>query len=409
MGATSFQHFWDDAIQGDTDEQHHVSVLRRKVLLGLASCYRDGTLATESAISKAARRYDVDERTSEDVLRGLRERNILVAGDAGELRCRVPLFGRWLVEEGVKEIVVTLGDDDVLIKRQRAQEALRPRDSELSDLVDKWKIYAGQVIELHKIREWLNQFGRPSNQRLMLQLLNSVHYFTSSEIGIRLEEAHSWLLRLLASTGYEYTLRGRQRTRNDILVCGLEGGGSGAAHLVKRYRDHNSIFSSCAVDASDVPNKLEGVRAVVVLDDFVATGGTARTRLRSLHAEWTADERWREDIDVVFLAVCAFDAGLAEARAAAERLDWKFHAHAAVLLDEKDRCFSPTSLIFPDETQREVARAISLERGDLLEPKQPLGYGNSEAAVCFEYRCPNNSLPILWKVSPNWVPLFPRG
>ena len=125
LGATSFQHFWDDAIQGDVEDQRHVSLIRRKILLAVAACLRDRVKLTEEAIVRAARRYDVDEPNVIDVLRGFRDRSIVVAGADGALQFRVPLFARWLADEGVREIVVTMGDDDALIRRQRAEEAAR--------------------------------------------------------------------------------------------------------------------------------------------------------------------------------------------------------------------------------------------------------------------------------------------
>lgn len=82
--------------------------------------------------------------------------------------------------------------------------------------------------------------------------------------------------------------------------------------------------------------------------------------------------------------------------------------HVAVPLDDSDRCFHETSSIFPDLEDRERARALCTDRGASLEPKHPLGYDDTEAAVCFETRCPNNSLPVLWKSGPNWEALFPR-
>ena len=42
LGADSFTHFWDDAIREEGEDQQHVSVTRRKVLLALGTCLRQG-------------------------------------------------------------------------------------------------------------------------------------------------------------------------------------------------------------------------------------------------------------------------------------------------------------------------------------------------------------------------------
>jgi hypothetical protein len=40
--------------------------------------------------------------------------------------------------------------------------------------------------------------------------------------------------------------------------------------------------------------------------------------------------------------------------------------------------------------------------------RSPLGFGDCQALVVFETGCPNNSVPILWKQTGEWQPLFPR-
>lgn len=411
LGASSFQHYWDDAIQGDVDEQTYVSVTRRKVLLALASCVRTGGLVTERAVCAASRRYGVDDAVAEDVLRGFRERGILVERGGG-IDARVPLFLRWLEGEGVNEIVVTMGDDDALIRRQRAQEAARPKGEELAELVNRWRTYQGQLLAANDVRRWLNQFGEPSNQRLMLQLLQHLRYFNMADIAERLRELHGFVLRDLAGRGYRYTLSGRQRFRDDLVICGLEGGGSGAAHLVKPYRDENGIYAARAVDSGAVPAVLQAtegkVRAVLVLEDFMATGATAADRIRVLAKQWTANQPWPGDVDVYLLAIAGFDEAVELVRGTISEIGLPAHAHVAVALDDADRCFHDRSRVFPDADERERARALCVERGSVLDPKHPLGYRDTQAAVCFEMRCPNNSLPVLWKDGPAWHPLFPR-
>ena len=51
--------------------------------------------------------------------------------------------------------------------------------------------------------------------------------------------------------------------------------------------------------------------------------------------------------------------------------------------------------------------------GEVLEPSQPLGYGDCQALVTFQHRCPNNTLPIFYKAGVQyhgreWMPLFRR-
>ncbi len=115
-----------------------------------------------------------------------------------------------------------------------------------------------------------------------------------------------------------------------------------------------------------------------------------------------------DDSAVYLLAIAGFDQGKAAVVRSLKRLGWGVHVHVAEPLDERDRCFSEDSRIFPDAALRDEARSLAFERGERLEPKAPLGFGKSEAAVCFEFQCPNNTLPIVWKAADGWEPLFPR-
>lgn len=413
LGVTSFQHFWDDGIPGDATRHRAVSLARRKILLAIATCLRSTSAVTRSQVTKEARRYGVDEDEAAEILRDFREREIVQEDDDGQLLARVPLFFRWLTNEGVSEIIVSMPEDqDALMRRQRAEELRRPRSDEIQELTARWRMYQGRIIDNERVRGWLNQFGAPSEQRLMLNLLQGLRYFTAGDTAEHLRDLHRAVLRDLAGSGYTYTLRGQQRYRNDLVVCGLEGGGSGAAHLVRPYRNENGIYSDRAVDSDSVRGVIDGasggIRAVVILEDFLGTGNTARDRIGALYRKWTALSPWPGEIDVYLAAVCGFDQATQMLREALDRQDWNARLLVSVELDDADRCFNDRSRVFREEEDRVRARAICVERGALLEPKHPLGYGGTEAAVCFEARCPNNTLPVLWKDGHAWRALFPR-
>ena len=410
--AASFQHFWDDAIQGDVQGREHVSAMRRRVLLAFARCLQGIDDVTEESVVQQAANFNVDEPTARDVIRGLLDRSILRTDERGALTFRVPLFERWLAEHGAQEIILGTGDDDTLIRRQRSIEEMRPKADELVKLAENWRTYRGEDIRAEQIGGWLSQFGGPSEQRLMMPVLEGLQFYTRRQVDEHLRELHQFVLRELAARNYEYTLSGKQRNRSDFLVCGLEGGGSGAAHLVKRYRDENGIYTDCAVDPGNVRRVLDAakqeIRAVLVLDDFIGTGHTAAKRLKELSAAWTSDAEWPEAVDVFLLAISGFDDGVERVEKALPQVAWPVTLRVADMLSSEDRCFSDESRFFGEETARTQAEELSARYGAMLVPDNPLGFGRSEAAVCFEYRCPNNTLPVLWAASENWSPLFPR-
>ncbi len=412
IGVESFQHFWDDAIRGEGEEQEHVSMMRRRVFLGLGRCLESRGDTSEEAVVRSAREFNVDERSARDIIRDLLERQILRYDTEHMLRCRVPVFERWLPKYGPAEIVLGGGDDEALLSRQRAIEELRPKHGELAEIAARWKSYRGEDLRAEQIAEWLAQFGGPADQRAVLPVLAGLRFYTRTGIANHLTDMHQWVQRELARGGYNYTFKGQQRSRDDLLVCALEGGGSGSSQLVKPYREENKIHRDCALDPGDVPAALaerpDDIRAVLILEDLICTGGTAKNRLRELHAEWTAEGPWPADVDVFLLTICGYEKGIAKVEAATKQLEWPLAIWVADSLGEENRCFGERSSFFDSEDGRDKAQALFAEFGGRLSPRDPLGYRGSQAAICFEYRCPNNSLPVLWKEGDEWTPLFPR-
>lgn len=411
--ATYFQHFWDDAIQGEVEERDHVSAIRRRVLLALARRLQSRGSVSEDELAQEALSFNVDEPSAREVIRGFVDRRILIK-EEGALVCRVPLFERWLARYGTHEIILGSGDDDVLIRRQRAIEEMRPKAEEIEELAFEWKSYRGREVRPDQILRWLEQFGGPEEQRQIMPILKGLRFYTTSKINEKLREVHQYLVRELASRGYQYTRSGQQRNRNDLLVCGLEGGGSGAAHLLKQYRQENGIYRDCVIaDPANVRSALENpkrtYRAVVLVEDFMGTGTTAASRLQELHDLWIADGGWPPSVEVFLLGITAFDGAVKKVERKLDKLKWPVTIRVADLLGEEDRCFHSGSGFYPDLNDREKAQTLCSRFGGLLTAKTPLGYGNTEAAVCFEYRCPNNTLPVLWCRGDDWKPLFPRN
>jgi hypothetical protein len=112
----------------------------------------------------------------------------------------------------------------------------------------------------------------------------------------------------------------------------------------------------------------------------------------------------------VLIAITGFEAAKHPIRLAAKNAGFaSFSIHICDPLDDSDRLFNELSKVFPDPNERAEAEDIAHRFGRDLVKDNPLGYGNSQAAIVFEENCPNNSLPILWSDRGNWRPLFPRS
>jgi hypothetical protein len=72
-------------------------------------------------------------------------------------------------------------------------------------------------------------------------------------------------------------------------------------------------------------------------------------------------------------------------------------------LDDRNKLFSKTNTIFT-KVEKDILRRYC----KIANPKNPDGYGNSQALVVLSYKTPNNTVPILTVATRKWNPIFPR-
>lgn len=197
------------------------------------------------------------------------------------------------------------------------------------------------------------------------------------------------------------------------MLASADGVGRSGAHFARLYADEVQIYVANVIEKSRLASTLRSqsnIQAVVFIDDFVGTGQSAIRNLKTLYFELEGVLQ-EKNIKIVFVSLVACLNGWTQLQTAVQKLSPKIDVHACEVLDESAKCFSEGSRMFKTAPERIFARETAIKYGGRLEKKWPLGYGNCEMAVVFEYGCPNNSLPILWKESPRqkWTPLFKRS
>jgi hypothetical protein len=89
-----------------------------------------------------------------------------------------------------------------------------------------------------------------------------------------------------------------------------------------------------------------------------------------------------------FACVAGFDSGLKRIAGVFKEMGVRGLVQAGDTLTNADRCFHSESRFFSSEADRLAAELIAVRAGEQLDKKQPLGYGNAQAAVVLESRCP---------------------
>ena len=403
-GAQAFSHFWLDGILDVGDDAEVVSMRRRWLLLAFAAAERHGDTSEQSIVANAGP-YGLDPATATTELRSLVRRDVLDMDASGRYTARVPLFGAWIVEYGVREVISSFSVMSAELRQRAVDEESRVSHAEIVAFIETWRTYQGRNIEPAAVRDWLAQFGDPLSQRLMFAMLQGVRFVSADARREAWHAIHPSIIR-----GTEYVFRGTTRNRGDILVTYLDGGGKSGSICAYDYRLANRIYADNVVAGAGLRRALDRgteIKLLVVVDDLIGSGGTAIDGLEQLAAQ-CGDVLVERGISVKFASIAALSEGMARVERAVSKLDFDVQVLANTVLTDADRAFSSRSRVFPDADQRDRARNLANRYGRLLEPKHPLGFDGDQCLLVFEHRCPNNSLPVLWKDSKDWKSLFPR-
>ncbi|MBI2847329.1 MAG: ATP-binding protein [Chloroflexi bacterium] len=401
----TFAHFWDDGIFEEGERARDKSLRRRKVLIAVSDTLRIESPAPKAKISE--HRFASTLPSLDSDLNEFASRGVLIASKKGDTYdFKVPLFHSWLRGKGVFDIIAQIHDLDAILSERKKEEETRVQPNEILAVVQQWGTYRGQLVTEEMVRNWLGQFETVDEQRSMFAILQGLRFYSDGFARKKMMEAHDVVKRGL--TRYMGTAK-----RSDIIVSYVDGVGKSGAHFARLYADEVQIYVANVIEKSQLAPTLKSrtnVQAIVFIDDFVGTGQTAISNLKTLHTELEGLLQ-EKNIRMVFVTLVACLDGWTRLQMAVEKLSQKIEVHACEVLDESSKCFTESSSMFRTAPERIFARETATKYGSRLEKKRPLGYDNLQMAVVFEYGCPNNSLPILWKESPKerWRPLFKRS
>lgn len=410
----NFQHFWDDGVVASTDERiDQERASRRRVLVALGEILRSKRSSTTENIAEKASRFGLSETEVQRILGEFEKRMVLVKVN-DEYSCKVGLFERWLVDQGVSELDLSLVEEEHLRRIKEAEERKRIKAGEISDLVGRWDNYCGRRITDGDLKLWLDQFANIDEQRVMFELLRELRFYSGGLIREKLRNGHGFVRRELAGRGVVRRAAGdgARKVTDNILISYYGGEEKRGPTYAKIYADENKIYRSRIASPERLTKKLgdlEDVSGIVFVDDFIGTGRTAAKSLKKSLSPM-ADLLKRREIDVFLVSVSGFADAARKIKRTLASVVHSFEVSIADPLDDTDKCFSEKSAILPDPAMRTRAKEIAGKYGREIVKRNPLGFGNCQTLIVFENTCPNNSLPILWALGADnsWRPLFAR-
>ena len=410
MDIHSFAHYWHDDLIEAPEEAGRIRIIRKSVLIAAGRVFRNQASANNEEIwkeFKSVTDLSIGEQRFRSCIDEFVRRKVLNEDRNGRLTAKIPLFQAWLQDKGVRELLEDSREIDEVRPDLQDEEQRWVRDEEIGRLcedLEKFR-FRGTPVSVAAIRRWLNQFDGTHDQRLMFHLLSRMRFYDERKVREKMDEAFGIVTRNMRTV-----IKEGARVRRDILVSSLdESPAKAGASYCRLFASENRIAVESVryVDAlREGLSDASGVQRLVFIDDFAGTG---RTLVDGLRREMGLLRRANErGIRIIVIAVVGFGEARRRIERFIERNGLDGDVYFCDELGPEDQAFSEMSTVFQDPGERDRARQVAEAKGAMLEKRNLLGYGDTQAMVVFYQSCPNNTLPIVWSRKRDWEPLFAR-
>lgn len=406
-GTQIFSHFWEDRIKWKEEKEEEISITRRKILISIArTLIKYGEAKREDVVDDIIKN-GITENIAIDNLKEFIERQILVELPDNKYYFKINIFEKWLIEKGISAIITTLSDSERIRQVNIIEEDAKVKSEEVIELLKNWYPYDGREITSDLIRQWLNQFGENTKQRLMFKILQNITFYCDYNIKQKMKEMYKYILE---NERLVWRQEEGKKKRDDILVSYLENNISKSGiEYARIFTDHNNIYATNAIEKEKIVHTIKqssNIKVLLFVDDFVGTGNSISTNLENFVNN---NPDFKELNIKVYIGVIT---GFIDAKDKILQQCTELEINADVFicnpLHDENKCFNDRASIFSSQNERMLAKDICYEYGVKLVKDNPYGYGNCQATVIFPNTCPNNCLPILWAKNEKWVPLFLR-
>lgn len=412
LDVNSFQHFWRDGILGDLAEVEILTLKRCRILVGYARVKRLGLMPTVENIQMHIHSNQISEVDIYPILSDFCRRGVLFEDENG-FGIVVPLFERWLINQGFNYLIADQLGDELEEKKQKDEDDAYVTDAEIGDVLDAWPSYRGVQVTIHLVRDWLSQVESHINQRLLFKLLQNLRFFGEAEIRLKLKAAHE-----RERAKFKVIIRkSKAQRRKDIWVTYVDGPGKSGAQFASYYAEENLISTTCIKEMTDLDISIErgkldseDVSNIVIIDDFIGTGSSLRSGLLEFYKK-NGQGIKASKVNVLVVVVCATKTGEDEIRKNLVALDINSDLVVLESLSSRHFAFEEGAQIWANLGEMFAAKDLCQRLGVSIDKHRPLGFKDQGLLLVFSRNCPNNSLPIIHssgKPRSIWRPLFER-
>jgi hypothetical protein len=402
---TSFQHFWKDGILEPSDKKELISDLRRRTLLAMSRAFitlREGSTINPINETDVEKYFNVKNlpigiNECKKQLNDFKDRDIIILSDLG-MRIKPKIFEKWLTEYGMNEIVEGVADLEELQKEQKIEDSLYLKDIEIGHISDRYR-YQGRSYNIKEIREWIEQFGLNSNQRLIYKILRNGKYYSEEDIKSICRSGNEQVFKGIT---WEIGPHSKKLRRENALVTILKYGYEDNEVFAKLYAELSSIPRSNILKLNKYdPSKIDNIKILIIFHPLLFNSKVVFDEILNfftIYGEIISTKIER----VVFISIISLNnqCNVLQNYFVEHNINIKLFSFEDV--EEKDvSCFSERSDFFDSNNEKSKACEI-------ISKHSKFNNLNKYLALFTEPICPQICIPIFWNKEINNEPIFPN-
>lgn len=195
------------------------------------------------------------------------------------------------------------------------------------------------------------------------------------------------------------------RKRRDILISSIDEPHKSGSYLLKSFRAANKLVGNIVGLEKLKKENLEEFNVIFFIDDIIATGNQMKNNIEEkiiLNKElkdFLNDDKKK----IVIASIVANEEVIDE-------LNEKYEGNniQIIYVDPFNKDDNYFEIIKNNDSVIDDEISILKKYCAKIEKNIPFGYGEHAFLIVFCHNCPNNSLPVLWKETKDFIPLFKR-
>ncbi len=409
-----WEHFWTDRIPiEEEDEQLVIKRDRRNFLRYFANLKRG-----------IKTKYHEDHKTKKDFV----DRGILHDND-GTLSITPKIFEEWLTHYGFNELNTNYHEDIELEEYEKRENKHYVDETEIRDVIKDKDIigYSNNHIDINSVNTWLNNFQNNTEKRVFFNLLKNVTYYGEATVRQKLQTIYTegirgvpWKIestgeKIKSSKKYDSNIsrshdlwkeeKKASRTRQDILISSIDEPHKSGTYLLRSFKSANKIVNKIVSYEELTKDKLEDYNIIFFIDDIIASGDQITNNIENkIISNKDLEEFMKDDNKrIVIASIIANEEVI-------ENLNEKYEDYNIEISSVDTFNVNNNYFEIIKDNESGITNEINIIKkycGN-IEKKIPDGYGGYALLVVFCHNCPNNSLPVLWKETKDFIPLFKR-